>query len=95
VYGIPGSYFTGDPARWREPLKNLAVLRREGKKDVKPASVEVFQRADGLAVVYTFPAPTEISRTDEHIEFDAQIGRFVLTQSFDLKEMIFQGKVEV
>jgi hypothetical protein len=95
VYGVPGDYFKGDPKSLGDPLKKLAVLKREGKKDVKPASVEVFQREEGLVVVYTFPLSAEISKKDGHIEFEAQIGRIGLAQSFDVSEMEFQGKLEL
>jgi len=52
VYGIPGSYFKGDPKSLGEPLKRTAVLKREGKPDVKPSSVEVFQTSSGIVVAY-------------------------------------------
>jgi hypothetical protein len=44
VYGVPGSYFKDDPKKLGEPLKKEASLKREGKEDVRPSSVEVFQR---------------------------------------------------
>ena len=46
VYGVPGTYFKGDPKKLGDPFKELAALKREGKKDVKPTRVEVFQLAD-------------------------------------------------
>ena len=95
VYGIPGTYLNGDPKSLGDPLKKQAVLKREGKKDVKPASVEVFQREGGTVVVYLFPRSAEINKNDAHIEFDAQIGRVVVVQSFDVGEMQFQGKLEL
>ena len=56
VYGIPGAGFKGDPKELGKPLKNLAALKREGKKDVRPVSVEVFQweerRGRGLPVSF-------------------------------------------
>ncbi len=82
----------GDPKSLGEPLKNQAALKRDGKKDVKPSSVEVFEREDGAVVVYGFPLSAEISRKDGHVEFGAQIGRLVFTSTFDLDEMQFQGK---
>jgi hypothetical protein len=94
VYGVPGSGFKGDPKRLGDPLKKDAVLRRQGKKDVRPSDVEVFQREEGVVVLYQFPASAEIGKNDEHVEFDAQIGRIVVAQSFDVSEMEFQGKLE-
>jgi hypothetical protein len=95
VYGIPGGDFKGDSKELGKPLKNLAALKREGKKDVRPLSVEVFQGEDGLIVVYVFPLSAEIVKKDRQLQFEAQIGRIVVTQLFDLSEMEFMGKLEL
>jgi len=95
VYGLPNANVKGDPSKLGEPLKKTAVLKREGKKDVKSVSAEVFPSADGLVVVYLFPASAEITRKDARVEFDAQIGRIVVTQTFDLTAMEFMGKLEL
>jgi len=95
VYGVPGGVFKGDPKQLGEPLKKDAVLRRDGKKDVKPISAEVFQREDGLAIVYLFPLSAEITKKDLRIEFEARIGRVIVVQAFDLADMEFQGKIEL
>jgi len=75
VYGVPGSYFKDDPKKLGIPLKKEAFLRRGGKEDVKPSSVEVFQREDGLVVVYLFPLSAELTKKDGLVEFQARIGR--------------------
>jgi hypothetical protein len=95
VYGVPGADIKGDPKQLGEPLKNLAALKREGKKDVRPVRVEVFQRENGAVVVYLFPLSAEISKKDRRIQFEAQIGRIVFSQGFDLSEMEFLGKLEL
>ena len=95
VYGVPGGDFNGDPKELGKPLRNLAALKRVGKKDVRPVSVEVFQGENGPVVVYLFPLSAEISKKDQQIQFAAQIGRIVVTQTFDLGEMEFMGKLEL
>jgi hypothetical protein len=95
VYGIPNGDFTGDPKKLGDPLKEMAVLRRDGKKDVRPVRVEVFHQTNGSAVVYLFPLSAEITRMDGHVEFAAHIGRIVVAQVFNLAEMEFQGKLEL
>jgi hypothetical protein len=55
VSGIPGKSFSQDPKQLGDPLKKEAFLKREGKKDVRPLRVEVFQREDSLTAVYLFP----------------------------------------
>jgi hypothetical protein len=95
VYGIPGGVYKADPLKLGDPLKALSMLRREGKPDVKPLRVEVFQRRDGLAIVYLFPLSAEISKTDTYVEFDAQIGRVVVRQLFNVADMQFHGSLEL
>jgi len=95
VYGVPNANVKGDPKSLGEPLKSQAFLRREGKKDVKPSSVEVFQQEDGMVIVYVFPLSAEISKTDQRVEFDARIGRLGVSQSFNVEEMQFQGRLEL
>jgi hypothetical protein len=95
VYKIPGSNLSGDPKKLAKPLKDGAVLKREGKPDVKPSLVEAFAETDGWAIVYLFPAAAEISLKDKEVTFDAHIGRIVIVQPFDLTQMTFQGKLEI
>jgi hypothetical protein len=95
VYGLPGGHFQGDPKKLGDRLKQYAVLRREGKKDVQASSAEVFPQGDGWAVVYLFPLSAEVSPKDKQLTFDARIGRIVVVQLFDLTQMIFQGKLEI
>jgi hypothetical protein len=95
VYGVPLSRVKGDPRTLGEPLRKMAVLRRAGKKDVTPTSVEVFQREDGMVIVYAFPYSAEITKNDERIDFEARIGRIGIVQSFVLQEMRFHGNLEM
>ncbi len=95
VYGVPGTGFKGEPQELGKPLKNLAALKRDGKKDVKPVGAEVFQLEGGMVVVYLFPLSAEISRKDGQVRFEAQIGRIVVSHTFELSEMEFMGKLEL
>jgi hypothetical protein len=95
VYGIPGGGFKGDPKELGKPLKNLAALKRDGKKDVRPVSVEVVQLESGVVVVYVFPLSAEIGKNDKQVRFEAQIGRIVVAHTFDLSEMEYMGKLEL
>lgn len=95
VYGVPASFAKGDPTSLGRPLKEMAFLKREGKKDVKPVDVEVFELEDSVAVVYLFPLSAEIGKKDAIVEFSALIGRVQVSQHFNLQEMQFQGKLEL
>ena len=95
VYGVPFSDAKGDPKSLGNPLKDGALLKREGKPDVKPIRVEVFQRENDCVVVYLFPLTAEISKKDERVDFYGQIGRLVFAQVFSPLQMEFQGKLEL
>ncbi len=93
VYGIPTRFakVLGDG----DHLKGQSALKRENQKDLKPSSVQVIQRDDGLVVVFLFPRTKEITVKDSRVEFDAQIGPYQFAQSFHVDEMIYQGKMEL
>jgi len=104
--GIPASvgdyyaiavYDVHPPFRWNLPnqLKGLAFLKRNHKKDLKPARVEVLPHDSGLVTaVYLFPRSAGITKKDGRVQFVAQIGRLYVSQFFDLGEMQFEGKLE-
>ena len=48
-----------------------------------------------MVIVYVFPLSAEISKTDQRVEFDARIGRLGISQSFNVEEMQFQGRLEL
>jgi len=92
VYAIPL------PKRWNlaHELKTVAYLRRDRKKDLKPARVEI-ERLDGdlATVVYLFRRSVEITRRDRRVEFVAQLDRLFVAQPFDLGEMSIMGRMEL
>lgn len=95
VYGVPRRAASGDSKTLQGDLKKEAALKRDGKKDLKPSSVEVLQREDGPIVVYLFPRSKEITRQDQRVQFDARIGQFQFTQSFYMDDMTYGGKLEL
>jgi len=95
VYGVPASFAKGDPTSLGKPLQESAALKREGKKDVPPSRVEVFELENYVVVAYLFPLSAEIGKKDEIVEFSALIGRLQVSQHFLIPEMQFLGKLEL
>ena len=95
VYGAPSRMARGDSKKLAKELKKQAAIKRQGKEDLKPSSVEVLQREGGPVIVYLFPRSKEITRQDKRLEFDGQIGRLKFEQSFYVDEMTYQGKLEL
>ena len=92
VFGVPRPDEHKDPDKWND-IKNDAALKREGQKDVKAIKAEVFDREDGLVIIYVFPLSAELTKKDGRVAFTAQIGRIVILEWFDLTKMDFQGKL--
>ncbi len=95
VYGVPASFAKGDPNSLGKPLKESAALKREGKKDVLPSRVEVFELENSVVVAYLFPLSAEIGKKDDVVEFSALIGRLQVSQHFLVEAMQFQGKLQL
>ena len=94
VYHVPG--LNAGQKSLPGELKSVAVLKCEGKRELKPARVEVLQEASGFStVVYLFSRSEPITKEDGRLEFVAQIGRLSLAQYFFPEEMQFQGKLEL
>jgi hypothetical protein len=93
VYGVAG---LEDRRTLPVELTKGAFLRRSGKKDLKPARVEVIPTDEKLAtLVYLFPRSEQITKLDRQIWFTAQIGQLFLEQAFDAGEMQLHGKLEL
>ena len=95
VYGIPRGTITDDSKERQDELKKLAVLKRDGKKDLKPTRVDILLRESGPLVVYLFSKSAEINWRDHGMTFEAQISRLKFSQTFSTDDMMFHGKLEL
>jgi hypothetical protein len=95
VLGLPSRIAGRDPQNLANHLKHQAELKRDGKKTIRSSGARVLPRDEGLIVLFLFPRSNEITRDDRRVEFVAQIAAFELTQSFDLSEMTYAGKLEL
>jgi hypothetical protein len=95
VYDVPGITPLAQKTL-QSDLKQTTLLKRDGKKDLKPTRVEIALLGKNLArIVYLFPRSPDITLADERVQFVAQIGRLYLAQLFDLAAMQFEGKLDL
>jgi hypothetical protein len=95
VYGLPTRLAKPDAQSLGDHLKGQASIKREGQKELKPTGVQVIQRENDLVIVFLFPRTKEITAKDTRADFEAQIGPYLITQSFHIDEMTYQGKTEL
>lgn len=78
---------------------SVALVEGQGhhqpRRQEGPQAIErgVDRSADGPVVVYMFPVTNEITKSDRRPEFDADVGRLELTQSFCTEDIVWQGKL--
>jgi hypothetical protein len=95
VYGLPRGVVKPDDKGFVKELAKKAALKRDGKKDLKPASVRVLMRDDGPVVVYLFSRTTELTKNDRRIEFSGEVGTWKFATPFFTDDMVFDGKLEL
>jgi len=96
VYGVPiaPEELSDEKNNWN--LKKLALLKLGGKKEVKPIKIDVSVQSEKLSIVtYFFPRSAAITADDEHVEFDARIGRIMLNQAFNPRDMLIGDKLQL
>lgn len=94
VYDVPG--LDGNPKALSRFLGKEAYLKVDGKKDLKPARVNLLPQDGGLTtIVYLFPRSEEITARDKRVEFTAVLGRLFVAQYFYPAQMQFQGRLEL
>jgi hypothetical protein len=95
IYGVPDRFVSGDHTHLEDQIKKATVLKRDGKKDVKASSIEIIDRPEGTVILCFFPNSAELSKQDRRVEFDSQLGRMQIVQSFYTEDIVWQGKLEI
>jgi hypothetical protein len=84
---------TGD--EFREALLKSAVLNIKGKDSIHAMDVQVNPRGRTLDLFFVFPRQRLLTLEDAEVEFNAKAGEVPLKQRFKLKDMVFNGKLEL
>jgi hypothetical protein len=104
--GALRSAFRGDPEAIRKALIDQTRLSVKGKEPLKPADVQVGTSGAGgargrggpppaIEIYFLFPKSTPLTVDDKEVEFATKIGDLALKNKFQLKNMVFNGKLEL
>ena len=79
-----------------ERMKPRTKLERKGKDPIYPHKVERREDAEDPAIVCYFSGDSQpIEATDKDVTFTSQLGPFEIRAKFSLKEMVYQGNLEL
>jgi hypothetical protein len=91
VTGLPaGMALLIDPV-----LKDKSTIRAGKKPPMAAKGMDVQRRTQSVDVFYTFPKTQVISADDKEVEVDLRIGQIEAKKKFNLKDMVYKGKLEL
>ena len=77
-------------------FKESTMLERKGKDPIYPERVEILEGNSARLVVFLFPKEGQsIAVADKEVTFHSKMGAMNLKAKFSLKEMMYEGKLEL
>ena len=76
-------------------LKQTASLKRKNKEPIRPEVVEMQNQEESVTLYVAFPRTDQIVLEDKNVEFEMKLGPMTVRRKFKLKDMLFDGKLEL
>ena len=97
-YVVSVAGFSGRMARMSQNtdrLKGTTSLKRKNKDPIRPEVVEMRTHEESVTLYVAFPRTDPIVLDDKNVEFEMKLGPMTVKRKFKLKDMIFDGKLEL
>lgn len=94
VAGLNRGLVRGDADEVKKTLMNATQLVIKGKEPIKPKDFRLIGQGR-MDAIFAFPKTNPITESDKDVEFQCKIGSINLKQKFQLKDMLFNGKLEL
>jgi len=98
-YGILVSGLPGRALRANEGIKAALLenttLSVKGKDPIHPTDLQTGGNEQKPVVFFMFPKTAPISVDDKDVEFTTRLGAILVRQKFHLKDMVFNGKLDL
>lgn len=91
VVGVPQTVLRGAG----DQLKQQAALAVKGKDPIKASDFKLEQNNGTTELLFAFPKTAPFTEEDKEVEFELKIGALNIRQKFRLKDMMFNGKLEL
>ena len=95
IGGLPAAVARGNLESLKESAKRQTSLSAKGKDKLAPAEVQITQRDRLADAVFIFPKTQPFVLDDKEVEFSTRIGTASVRYRFRLKDMVFNGKLEL
>lgn len=84
-----------NPETLKKALMDASSLSAKDKQGVKPSEVEVTPAKKAVEVAFHFPRSAAFGLADKDVEFSTKISGVELKCKFRLKDMVYNGKLEL
>jgi hypothetical protein len=89
------SLLRGNPEELKRVLIGVSSLSAKGKGDLSPTDVQITATPTATEVLFVFPRSTAYTLDDKEVEFSTKLGGTPVKYRFRLKDMVFNGKLEL
>jgi hypothetical protein len=80
-----------NPETVKKAITEASSLSAKGKDAVKPAELQI----GATDMLFTFPRSAAFTLDDKEVEFSTKLGDVALKYKFRLKDMVYNGKLEM
>jgi len=93
--GPLGPFLPGTPEQSAKALTAVTSLSSHRTGEIKPMQIDVSQPGKTMDVLFVFPRSMPFTVDDKEVEFSTKMGTSSLKYKFKLKDMVFNGKLEL
>ena len=92
---MPGFTLAAAQGDKKASLLDTTTLTVPGKPPLKAMDVQVTNAGRNGNVSFLFPKTTTFTAEDKELEFSSKFDKTAVKKKFKLKDMVFNGKVEM
>jgi hypothetical protein len=93
--GVPGNLLAATQGDKKAGLLDITTITVAGKPPLKAVDVQTSSGRGGGTVAFLFPKTATFTADDKELEFVSKFGTTSVKHKFKLKDMVFNGKVEM
>lgn len=95
ICGLPANAFDGNADHLRQEMMAQGMLVIKGKEPIRPVDFVMEGGGHGAQGTFVFPKTNPITEDDKEAEFVVKIRDYSIRQKFHLKDMVYNGKLDL
>jgi hypothetical protein len=95
VTGLPARTVNANSDKMKAMVLQGTTLSVKGRDPIAASDLQTGGNERNAVVLFLFPKTSPLSLDDKEVEFTSRLGPLVVRQKFHLKEMVFNGKLEL